>query len=133
MSEIVNASESRSAVDMYSSIQGADLETRKTIFNAVNSAEPIADHLGTVLNIRDIIIQNVELENEQTGKIENAPRVILIDDSGAAFAGTSQGMLSAITTLFQIIGEPHTWGESIPMAVVEKKAKRGKMFSIELR
>ena len=48
MSEIVNASESRSAVDMYSSIQGADLETRKTIFNAVNSAEPIADHLGTV-------------------------------------------------------------------------------------
>ena len=129
MSEIVNASESRSAVDMYSSIQGADLETRKTIFNAVNSA----DHLGTVLNVRDIIIQNVELENEQTGKIENAPRVILIDDSGAAYAGTSQGMLSAITTLFQIIGEPHTWGETIPMAVVEKKAKRGKMFSIELR
>ena len=69
MSEIVNASESRSAVDMYSSIQGADLETLKTIFNAVNSAEPIADHLGTVLNVRDIIIQNVELENEQTGKI----------------------------------------------------------------
>ena len=86
MSEIVNASESRAAVDMYSSIQGADLETRKTIFNAVNSADPIADHLGTVLNVRDIIIQNVELENEQTGKIENAPRVILIDDSGNAYA-----------------------------------------------
>ena len=133
MSEISTVSESRAAVDMYSSIQGADLETRKTIFNAVNSAEPIADHLGTVLNVRDIIIQNVELENEQTGKIENAPRVILIDDSGAAYAGTSQGMLSAITTLFLIIGEPHNWGETIPMAVVEKKAKRGKMFSIELR
>ena len=133
MSEISTVSESRAAVDMYSSIQGADLETRKTIFNAVNSADPIADHLGTVLNIRDIIIQNVELENEQTGKIENAPRVILIDDSGNAYAGTSQGMLSAITTLFQLIGEPHTWGEPIPMAVVEKKAKRGKMFSIELR
>ena len=133
MSEIATVSESRSAVDMYSSIQGVDLETRKTVFNAVNSAEPIADHLGTVLNVQDIIIQNVELENEQTGKIENAPRVILIDDSGNAYAGTSQGMLSAITTLFQIIGEPHTWGETIAMAVVEKKAKRGKMFSIELR
>ena len=63
MSEISTVSESRAAVDMYSSIKGADLETRKTIFNAVNSAEPIADHLGTVLNIRDIIIQNVDLEN----------------------------------------------------------------------
>ena len=133
MSEIVANDSSRAPVSMYSSIKGGDLDTRKTIFNAVNEAEPIADHLGTVFPLANVIIQNVELENEQSGILENAPRVILISATGEVYAGISQGLLSGIHTLFQIVGEPDSWGGPIDVAVVERKAKRGKMFVIELR
>lgn len=116
----------------YTSIKGTDLSARKAIAKAMTNSKPVADSLGKTINLRDIIVQYVEVvQNQETGEVAAAPRVTLIDESGEAFHATSDGLLTSVRNLFATLGEPDSWTgsdgkrESIAVNVTEERSRSG--------
>lgn len=112
---------------LYSSIKGTDIATRLEILKAVNEADPIADHLGEVIELRHIVVQAVDTVDEKTGEPQSYERVILVSDDGKAFVGSSKGLMNSVRTILGVLGEPETWGMSIPVTVTEE-GPRGRQF-----
>ena len=124
---------------MYCSI--ADDGTRASkvnIFNAINGAdEQVADHIGEVLEIVDVVAHPVELADEETGEIVECLRTVLIDKSGKTYVAVSQGITSALSKVFSIVGMPDggAWHkEPVKMKIKQVKTRNGmnKVNTIEL-
>ena len=128
-----NNAGSVSLVDGYSSISGTDIEARKKVYTAISAAQQLSDHLGKTINLKDVIVQPVTSENEDTGEVDEYLRTTLIDADGTAYAAGSSGVASSLKNLFGVFGEPGTWTEPLAIKVVEKKGRKGfKFMSIEL-
>lgn len=115
--------------------------TRKSavaIFNAVNGAdESVADHIGEVLEIVNVVAHPVELPDEETGEIFTALRTVLVDKNGKTYTAVSQGITSALSRIFSIVGTPEdgAWEkEPVKMKIKQVKTRNGnnKVNTIEL-
>lgn len=117
----------------YTSIKGSDFGAKKQIAAAQTKSVPLADHLHKEFNLANFIIQSVQIEDENTGEVNDAPRVTLITDDGTAYHATSVGLLSALRNLIATLGEPDTWPEALPVKIVEQRSRRGWRFmTVEL-
>jgi hypothetical protein len=116
----------------YSSIKGDGYETRNTVLKAVMSSKPIADNLGKVIKLQNVIVQQVEMVDEKTGVLKGQPRVILIDDKGEAFHAISGVLFRDIQTTLGILGEPDTWPVPLPLKVVQEGTGTRKFFTVAL-
>lgn len=123
----------------YCSIQ--DDGTRKSkvaIFNAVNSAdESLGDHIGEVLEIVNVVAHPVTLLDEITGEVVECLRTVLVDKKGVTYTAVSQGITSALSRIFSIVGSPDNgaWVEEpVKMKVKQVKTRNGnnKVNTIEL-
>lgn len=109
----------------YSSLTGDDFDTKMAVVSALSNAEPLSEHLKEPLKLVNVIIQEVELENEQTKRMESAPRCTLILEDGTALAATSIGIFSSLKQLLGAAGEPSTWERPVECYAVEEKARKG--------
>lgn len=107
----------------YSSIKGDDLNAKVQTLEAMSNAENLADHLSETIKLANIIIQEVTLVNKETGKVDDAPRITLIDEDGKSFVATSVGVFSSVKQLIGVAGEPGTWGQTIDVHFVEQGQK----------
>ena len=116
----------------YSSVTGTDVEARKTVYNAVNNAEQISDHLGEEFHLVHIIQQPTESLNENTGVVEEYTRTTLITADGTAFSAGSDGIAGSVDNLLAAFGEPSEWVEPLRVKVIERKSRNKRtFFSIE--
>lgn len=116
----------------YSSVTGTDVEARKTVYNAVNNAEQISDHLGEEFHLVHIIQQPTESLNENTGVVEEYTRTTLITADGTAFSAGSDGIAGSVDNLLAAFGEPSEWAEPLRVKVIERKSRNKRtFFSIE--
>lgn len=109
----------------WSSIKGDDFSGRKKIAAALASSTPLMDHLHEEIPLVDIIVQNVQIEDENTHEVSDAPRVTLIDANGNAYNATSVGVLSSVEQFVAVVGEPSTWPEPLVVKAVEERGRRG--------
>ena len=124
---------SKDATSVFCSVQGGDRKTKALIYNAANNPEhKVADFINKVINVKDVLVEIITIENEKTGAIEEAPRVVLIDDKGKAYQAVSAGMFNAIKNAIQIFGEP-TWDEPLPMLIKQFAVKNGSMLTAEIK
>jgi hypothetical protein len=119
----------------------ADDGTRKSkvaIFNAINGAdESLGDHIGEVLEIVNVVAHPVSLVDEETGEEVNCLRTVLIDKKGVTYTAVSQGITSALSRIFSLIGSPDggAWEkEPVKMKIKQVKTRNGnnKVNTIEL-
>lgn len=110
---------------VFTTVKGTDIEAKKTVFSAVNDAEPLSDHLGETLDVVDIVAHKVEVANEESGEIGEATRVVLLTSDGNALASVSVGIQGAVRNILAFLGEPSTWGGAVKLIPVEKKGRRG--------
>lgn len=103
------------------------------IYNAINSAKEKADdHKNEVLNIVDVAAHPITITDENTGELINTMRVVLIDENGVGYEAVSQGIVSSLTKLFAVVGQP-TWTPALALKIVEQKTRKGfKTNTIEL-
>lgn len=136
VAKINNASSNPVTIDGgYSSIKSDDFDTRKVVYNAINNADSLSDHLGEDLTVKDILVQPVESENEKTGELEEYLRTTFILEDGTALSAGSDGVATAVRNMLYTIGEPHTWPEPVVIRVTKKpstKRKGYEFFSVEL-
>lgn len=112
--------------------------TRKSkiaIYNAVNGAdESIADHIGEVLEVVDVVAYPVTLIDEENGEVIEALRTVLVTKDGKAYTAVSQGITNALARIFSIVGEPSWQDEPVKMKIKQVKTRNGnnKVNTIEL-
>lgn len=113
----------------FSTLSGEDFEGKKAIARALTSSKPLNDSLGETIALANIIVQSVQIADDRTGEINEAPRVTLIDTEGNAFHATSSGLLSSVRNILGVFGEPSTWPASgLEIKVVEERGRRGYRF-----
>lgn len=127
------------AAKMYCSIKDDGTRQSKiNMYNAINGAdESVSDHIGEVLEIVDVVAHPVELTDEVTGETFEALRTVLIDKSGKSYVAVSQGITSALSRIFSIVGTPDNkaWhDEPVKMKIKQVKTRNGnnKVNTIEL-
>jgi hypothetical protein len=125
--------------NFYCSIpNNGDRKSKIAIFNAVNGAdEQVADHIGEVLDVVNVVAHPIELLDEVTGEVVKCLRTVLITKDGKSYVAVSQGIASALSRIFSIVGMPDNgaWEkEPVKMKIKQVKTRNGnnKVNTIEL-
>lgn len=109
----------------YSSIKNDTFDGRIQVAQALSSSQPLSDNLGVEIALKHFIVQAVQISDDATGNVNEAPRVTLVDADGNAFHATSVGLLASVRNLIAQVGEPETWERPIKIKVVEERGRRG--------
>lgn len=116
----------------FCSIKEDSLEAKKLVYNASNNpTHKIDDYINKEIALKDVFVEIIELANENTGELEQAPRIVLIDDKGESYQCVSNGIFGSLKKLMAIFGEP-TWEDPIHVVVKQVKVKRGTMLTLEV-
>lgn len=110
-------------------------KSKVAIYNAVNGAdESIADHIGEVLDVVDVVAYPVTITDEETGEILEALRTVLVTKDGKAYTAVSQGITNSLARIFSIVGMPSWKDEPVKMKIKQIKTRNGnnKVNTIEL-
>lgn len=110
-------------------------KSKVSIYNAVNGAdEKLANHIGEVLEVVDVVAHPVTLTDEETGEIFEALRTVLVTKDGKAYTAVSQGITNALARIFSIVGMPSWKEEPVKMKIKQIATGNGnnKVNTIEL-
>ena len=112
---------------MYCSLKDdGTMESKGRIFNAINAPdEKLAEHIGEVISLQNIVAHPIKLADEETGEIIESLRVVLIDDKGKSYEAVSGGVANAINRILQIFGQPETWDKPIKVKAKQKATRNG--------
>lgn len=122
----------RGDTSFYSSIVGDDFETRAAVLEAVMSSESLADNLGATIDLANVIVQQIEMPDTQTGELRPVPRVLLIDASGRAFHAISGPVFRDVQNIIGILGQPSSWPKPLSIRVVQEGAGTRRYFTVKL-
>lgn len=128
--ELANLNNGQVAV--FSTVKGADYQSRLKTLAALSNATPLADHLDKQINLRDVVIQQISMVNERTGELQDVPRITLLDDSGVSYHAISDVVYKDLKNVFAILGMPHTWPAPLPIFVTKNKGKVGNFFTLSV-
>lgn len=103
-------------------------EGKLRVFGALQDSQKIEDHLNEDINLKDVVMQTVDVVNESTGEVDSAVRTTLIDDKGKAYSATSSELVKSLRTMMGIWGEPNTWEKPIKVKVTTGKSRKGFRF-----
>ena len=124
---------SENAKTSYCSLKAGDRKTKAMVYNASNNPDhKVGDYINKVINVKDVLVEVIEIEDEESGEMECAPRVVLIDDKGKAYQAVSVGIFNAVKKAIQIFGEP-TWEEPLPCLVKQVSVKSGSMLTLDIQ
>ena len=119
---------------LFTTIQGEDFSAKLALNNAIADAEPIDKHLDTWINLKDIVIQDVEFtdEDESTGEVTTTPgiMVVLVDDQGKAYRAFSNGVFRDLQRLLNILGDPNTWPDPVSVKVVQTVSGKNRFYNL---
>lgn len=115
---------------MYSSIVADSEDAQDAILEAVTMSAPIADNLGKVLKVVDLIVQAVRMPNERKGNIETVPRIVFITDDGNAYHAMSAPLFRDVQNVLAIKGEPKTWKRPYEVVVAQEGSGTSKYFAL---
>lgn len=133
--EIMNVAQELSAdcTSMYCSIQGGTPEAKVAVFNASNNPDhKIGDYINKVIVVRDVLAEQIEMTNEETGELEPAIRVVFIDVDGKSYQAVSSGIFNALKRAIRIFGAP-TWEDGLPLLIKQVPTKNGSMLTFDIQ
>lgn len=112
-------------------------KSQVAIFNAIQGEDEVANHIGEVLEIVNVVAHPATTVDETTGEVKEYLRTVLIDKNGKGYTAGSQGITSALSRIFSIIGMPDggAWEkEPVKMKIKQVKTRNGqnKVNTIEL-
>lgn len=122
-----------SAKTSYCSYVAETEEQKATLFKVMNNPEKrVADCINEVISVKDVYCEVVECKNKETGEITKCPRIVLIDSDGNGYQAVSRGVFGALSKLFQVYGEPHTWEHPIDLKVKQISKDTNKILTFEV-
>lgn len=98
------------------------------IFSVLQTSERLEDHMNEPFNLKDVVMQNVEITDAKTGELTPQVRTILVADDDSCYSAVSTQLVSSLRTMFGIFGQPKTWKKPIKVQVVQKRSRAGRNF-----
>lgn len=118
--------------DSFCSMKAETPEDKANLFNATNNpAHRISDYINSVIKVKDIYCEVVNVTNRETGEISSCPRVVLIDEKGEGYQAVSYGVFSALKKMMAIYGLP-TWEPAIPIKIQQITKDKNKMLTFSV-
>lgn len=118
--------------NVMSTFKGDSFTDKVAVIDAMTNAKPLSENLGTVINLKNVVIQVIEMPEEvngaKTGKMVEAPRIILVDEDGTSYAAISNGILKSLENFFGVLGQPDEWPAALPIVVTEERSRSGFRF-----
>lgn len=111
----------------YCSLVPKNEEEKAFLYNAQNNTpNKVKDCIGETINLKHVYVEAVHLTNKETGEVQAAPRIVLIDENLNSFQCVSIGIYSAIKKIFGIYGTPDKWEKPLPIKIklINKSADR---------
>ena len=133
--EIMNIAQELSAnqTSMFCSIQGGTHENKVAVFNASNNPDhKVGDFINKIIMVKDVLAEQIELTDEETGEVETAVRVVLIDVDGKSYQAVSTGIFNALKKAIAIFGAP-TWDEGLPCLIKQVSVGKGSMLTFDVQ
>jgi len=126
------AAQLNSRSEMFCSLPAETREEKAALFNAMSNPDyRLGDHINEIIFVKDVFAEKIQLTSEETGEIQDVPRIVLIDKDGKSYAATSTGVFSALKRIFQLFGVP-TWSEPIPVKVLQVTRKERKLLTLAI-
>ena len=102
------------------------------IFSALNNPEfRLANYINKKIAVTDVLIEIREFLNEESGEIETAPRVVLIDEDGKAYQAVSKGLFNAVKNAYQVFGAA-PWNPALEIEVKQVPVGKGSMLTFDV-
>lgn len=109
----------------FCSFKAETVEEKAALYNAMNDPDvQIADHIGQMINMRDIIIEAIDLLNEE-GELHTVPRCTIIDVDGNSYSSTSIGIYNALRKISGIFHKSH-FENGLPVRVKQLSLEGGR-------
>lgn len=120
---------------LFSTIQGDDRATRIKVYNAISDSEnSLDDHKGEIIEITDFVAHPIELQDEVTGEMVQAMRVVLLTADGVGYHAVSSGVVSSMQRIIGLVGQGPWTAEPLKVVPVEKKTRKGfKTLTLKLQ
>lgn len=116
----------------YSSMRSGTLKEKAALYNAMsNPTHKVGDYINQTIRVKDIYVESIELTDEDTGEVQIAPRIVLIDTNGDSYQAVSRGVFNALQRLIRLFGEP-TWDDGLPVKVRQISLGRNQMLTLEV-
>jgi len=128
--EIANLSHGQ--VSVFSTITGTDFGSRVAVVDAMGNAVPLDDNIGKIINLKDVVVQQIEMADQATGELRSQPRITLIDADGSSYHVISGVVFKDLKNFFGILGMPATWPAPLPIVAEKSAAKVGKFISLKI-
>lgn len=107
----------------FCSMNANTIEEKQILFKAQNTPqERLKDNINKTIMVKDVFVEVVQLQDQNTGEHIYAPRIVLIDTKGVGYQCVAKGVFSALKKIFNIFGAP-TWEKGI--ALVPKLISKG--------
>lgn len=125
---------SEGKVNVWSSQKAETFKEKVALAGALTNATPLQEeidpktHFSKVFNVKNVIIQPVDMANEKTRELTPVPRIVLVDADGSSYHAMSGPLFKSLENIFAICGLPHTWNEPLPVVVRAVPAKSGGVF-----
>ncbi len=133
--ELVNVAQelSENTTSMYCSLQAGTRAERAKVFNASNNPDhKVGDYINKVIMVKDVLAEQIQVTNEETGDLDLAVRVVFIDDKGESYQAVSSGIFNAVKKAISMFGAP-TWDEPLPCLIKQVKVGRGSMLTFDVK
>lgn len=97
---------------------------REDYMKALGTADRLAKQcVGHELFIRDLLIHEVELTDDQTGEVFPAARLVLIEHNGNTISTTSDSLIGGFSHLLQLYGKG-PWSPTLCITIKAVKARK---------
>ena len=117
---------------MFCSVNQDSEGSKALVFKAMNNpSNRVADFIGKRIKIKDIFVESVDIENEETGEIDTVPRIVIFDDNNQTYEAVSRGLFNALQKLISVFGLP-TYDEPIAVEIKQKAVKKGSMLTFDI-
>lgn len=116
----------------YCSFEADTDEKKALLFNAMtNPTHRVSDAVNTVIRVRDVYVETVDVTDRNTGELRQLNRTVLIDTDGESWQTSSVGVFSALAKLFRVLGAP-TWESGVPLKVIQINRGENRLLSLEM-
>lgn len=108
-------------------------EDKVKLYNAMsNPDKKIADCINSTILLKDVYCEMIPMVNEETGEINNTPRIVLIDKEGRSYQAVSFGVFNALKRIFDVFGTP-TYETPLAVKVIQISSGKNKMLSLAVQ
>ena len=110
--------------EIFSTLELTDRKSRKDFYNAINSAKhSVGENINKRFKITNLIAHPVQLMNEETGELDNAMRIVFIDEKGEGWHSVATGIAQSAQRIIFAYGQGPWVDEPIEVEVKQLKTR----------